>query len=260
MSSTELTNGIAAGQPRPISVPMRLEVVVIAVAEVDRAKASYERLGWRLDADVTESEEYRVVQGMPPASEASVIFGKGVTSAAPGSTDRIVLAVDDLDAAREELSSRGVEVTEPFHEANGGLDSGFHGATADRSTGRDPEGRSCATYAEFSDPDGNRWLLQELTERLPGCVDDQHRGISQDCCVKRGAGTAHSRLRPSRTTGLTGRRSPWSRGAPAAPRRLVSRRKPIHAGRQGRRAPEQAIPRRPRARGALLDEWRNKCM
>jgi len=149
---------------------MRLEVVVLPVADVDRAKAFYEGLGWRLDADVTEGEHYRIVQLTPPASQASIIFGKGVTSAEPGSIDRIVLAVEDIDAAREELRSRGVDVGEPFHEAAGGLDGGFHSSPAERAPGPDPEGRSYATYAAFSDPDGNRWLLQELTERLPGRV------------------------------------------------------------------------------------------
>jgi catechol 2,3-dioxygenase-like lactoylglutathione lyase family enzyme len=170
MSSTELTDHAAATGPRPAGIPMRLEVVVVPVADVDRAKAFYEGLGWRVDADVAEDEDYRVVQVTPPASEASVIFGKGVTSAQPGSTDRIVLAVDDIEAARAELISRGVDVGEPFHEADGGLDGGFHAAAAERAAGRDPEGRSYATYAAFSDPDGNQWLLQELTERLPGRV------------------------------------------------------------------------------------------
>lgn len=152
------------------STPMRLEVVVLPVADVDRAKAFYEGLGWRLDADVSEGDRYRVVQLTPPASEASIIFGKGVTSATPGSVDRLVLAVEDIATASEELRSLGVDVGKPFHEAGGGLDGGFHDDPADHAQGRDPDGRSYATYATFRDPDGNRWLLQELTERLPGRV------------------------------------------------------------------------------------------
>lgn len=170
MSSTQVTTGAAAANPDATTIPMRLEVAVLPVTDVDRAKAFYEGLGWRLDADVTEGDQYRVVQLTPPASEASVIFGKGVTSAQPGSIDRLVLAVDDIDTARDALRSHGVDVSEPFHEAGGGLDGGFHEAGADHAPGRDPEGRSYATYAAFSDPDGNRWLLQELTERLPGRV------------------------------------------------------------------------------------------
>ena len=169
MSSSEMT--VDAPAPAGATkVPMRLEVAVLPVADVDRAKTFYEGLGWRLDADVAEDEHYRVVQLTPPGSEASIIFGKGVTSAPPGSVDRLVLAVEDIEAAREELLSHGVDVGDPFHEAGGGLDGGFHAAAEEHAAGRDPEGRSYATYAAFSDPDGNRWLLQELVERLPGRV------------------------------------------------------------------------------------------
>jgi catechol 2,3-dioxygenase-like lactoylglutathione lyase family enzyme len=148
---------------------MRLEVVVVPVADVDKAKDFYQGLGWRLDADVSGGD-HRAVQLTPPASPASIIFGKGVTSAEPGSIDRLLLAVDDIDAARDELISRGVDVSEVFHDAGGGLGGGFHAGTEARAAGPDPRRRSYGSYASFKDPDGNCWLLQEITERLPGRV------------------------------------------------------------------------------------------
>jgi catechol 2,3-dioxygenase-like lactoylglutathione lyase family enzyme len=148
---------------------MKLEVAVIPVSDVDRAKAFYEGLGWRLDADAGGGD-YRLVQLTPPGSAASIIFGKGVTSDEPGSIESLLLAVDDIDAAREEVGSHDVEVSEVFHDAQGSPGGGFHPGTEGRASGRDPEGRSYASYASFNDPDGNRWLLQEITERLPGRV------------------------------------------------------------------------------------------
>jgi catechol 2,3-dioxygenase-like lactoylglutathione lyase family enzyme len=142
---------------------MKLEVVVIPVSDVDRAKAFYEKLGFRLDIDIV-NENFRGIQFTPPRSEASIIFGKGVTSARPGSADP-VLAVDDIDAAREDLIARGVNVTEVFHYAGGPFKNTVENA---RVAGRDPEGRSYFSFASFEDPDGNRWLLQEITKRLPG--------------------------------------------------------------------------------------------
>jgi catechol 2,3-dioxygenase-like lactoylglutathione lyase family enzyme len=147
---------------------MKLEVLVVPVSDVDRAKTFYENMGFRLDIDYVGSEDYRIIQFTPPGSGASIILGKGVTSAQPGSTDGLVLAVDDVDAARGELLSRGVEVSELFHDAGGGLSGGFHAGTEARAPGPDPQGRSYASYASFSDPDGNGWLLQEIKERLPG--------------------------------------------------------------------------------------------
>jgi catechol 2,3-dioxygenase-like lactoylglutathione lyase family enzyme len=147
---------------------MKLEVLVVPVSDVDRAKAFYEKLGFRLDIDYVANENFRVVQFTPPGSEASIIFGKGVTSAQPGSIDRLVLAVYDIDAARSELLSNGVEVSQVFHDAGGGLGGGFHAGTEARAPGPDPQGRSYASYASFEDPDGNGWLLQEIKERLPG--------------------------------------------------------------------------------------------
>jgi len=147
------------------SVDMKLEVVIIRVSDVDRAKAFYEKLGFRLDGDFVVDEKLRVVQFTPPRSEASIIFGKGVTFAKPGSTKSLVLAVDDVDAARAELIARGAEVSEVFHYASFPFNNSVDNA---RIGGRDPEARTYFTFASFEDPDGNGWLLQEVTTRLPG--------------------------------------------------------------------------------------------
>jgi catechol 2,3-dioxygenase-like lactoylglutathione lyase family enzyme len=170
MSTEQLANDAATHAPKTAAVPMRLEAVVVPVADVDRANRFYQRLGWRVDADVSAGDDYRLVHLTPPASNASILFGKGVTSARPGSIDNLVLAVDDIAAAREELLSQGVDVSELFHDAGGGPAGGFIADTEARASGPDPERRSYATYASFSDPDGNRWLLQEITERAPGRV------------------------------------------------------------------------------------------
>ena len=148
---------------------MKLEVVVVPVSDVDRAKDFYKRLRFREDIDFAGDDGYRVVQLTPPGSACSIIFGKGVTAAQPGSIDRLLLAVNDIDAARAELVSHGVEVS-VFHDAGGGLGGGFLAGTEARAPGPDPQRRSYASYASFSDPDGNRWLLQQITQRLPGRV------------------------------------------------------------------------------------------
>ena len=148
---------------------MKLEVLVIPVSDVDRAKRFYEKLGFRLDIDVA-NKDFRAIQFTPPGSAASIIFGKGVTSAQPGSIDRLVLAVYDIGAARQELLSHGIEVSEVFHDAGGGLGDDFHAGTEARVPGPGPQRRSYASYASFSDPDGNGWMLQEIKERLPGRV------------------------------------------------------------------------------------------
>ncbi|HSE19384.1 MAG TPA: VOC family protein [Pyrinomonadaceae bacterium] len=145
-------------------VDMKLEVVMLGVSDVDRAKAFYENLGWRLDIDIANGD-FRGVQMTPHNSRASIIFGKGATSAQPGSTKNLVLAVDDIDVARNDLIARGVDVSEVFHFAAGP----FNNTVANpRAAGRDPEGRSYFPFASFEDPDGNGWLLQEITARLPG--------------------------------------------------------------------------------------------
>ncbi len=147
---------------------MKLEVVVFTVSDVDRTKAFYENLGWRLDIDIAEGG-YRNVHVTPPNSDASIIFGKGVTPANSGSVQNLVLAVDDLDAAREDLIARGVNVSEIFHYAGGPFNNAVENP---RVSGRDPEGRSYFSFASFEDPDGNIWLLQEITTRFPGRLWD----------------------------------------------------------------------------------------
>jgi catechol 2,3-dioxygenase-like lactoylglutathione lyase family enzyme len=146
-------------------VDMKLEVVLLGVADVDRAKAFYENLGWRLDIDFAPDDAFRVVQMTPHHSKASIIFGTGITSAQPGSSQNLVLAVDDVDAARADLIARGVEVSEVFHFARGPFNNTGENP---RVAGRDPEGRSYFSFASFADPDGNVWLLQEIRTRLPG--------------------------------------------------------------------------------------------
>ncbi|MCC5670440.1 VOC family protein [Nostoc sp. CHAB 5784] len=146
------------------SQTMKLEVVLFNVSDVDRAKAFYENLGWRFDIDVVEGD-FRGVQMTPPNSQASIIFGKGVTPDNPGSAHSLVLAVDDLDAVREDLIARGVNVSEIFHYAGGPFNNAVENP---RILGRDPQGRSYFSFASFEDPDGNVWLLQEIKERLPG--------------------------------------------------------------------------------------------
>ncbi len=149
---------------------LKLEVVVIPVSDVDRAKEFYKRMGFREDIDFVAGDAYRVVQLTPPGSACSIIFGTGVTSAQPGSIDRLVAAVRDIAATRKELVAQGVQVSEVFHDAGGGLGGGFHAGDAGRAAGPDPQGRSYGSYASFRDPDGNGWMLQEITERLPGRV------------------------------------------------------------------------------------------
>jgi catechol 2,3-dioxygenase-like lactoylglutathione lyase family enzyme len=145
-------------------IDMKLEVVVIGVSDVDRTKAFYENLGWRLDADFANGG-FRVVQLTPHNSEAAIIFGKGIPSPRPGSIDSLVLAVDDIAAARDDLVARGVDVSEVFHYAGGPFNEAVENP---RVGGRDPEGRSYYSFASFEDPDGNGWLLQEIKTRLPG--------------------------------------------------------------------------------------------
>jgi catechol 2,3-dioxygenase-like lactoylglutathione lyase family enzyme len=153
---------------------MKLEVVIVPVFDVDRAKAFYEKLGFRLDIDVANGN-FRGIQFTPPQSGASMVFGNGVTSAKPGSIDQLVLAVDDIDAARSDLIARGVDVSEVFHYAGGPFNNAVENP---RVAGRDPEGRSYFSFASFEDPDGNGWLLQEITTRLPGREWKSHEGVT----------------------------------------------------------------------------------
>jgi catechol 2,3-dioxygenase-like lactoylglutathione lyase family enzyme len=144
---------------------MKLEVVVLPVSDVDRAKAFYTRLGWREDADFPGKDSFRVIQLTPPGSSASVIFGAKISGARPGSAQGLHLIVSDVEKARAELVDRGIEVSEVFHDADGV----FHHSNGEKDVaGPDPERRSYSSFARFSDPDGNEWVLQEITTRLPG--------------------------------------------------------------------------------------------
>src|SRR3954454_8858872 len=162
MSSIE--EGGEAGPPPVEAGEMKLEVVVLPVSDVDRAKHFYEGLGWRLDADLAVEEGYRVVQLTPPGSACSIIFGEGVTSASPGSSQGMQLSVYDIDAARADLIARGVEVSETFHDVTGIF---HHAGAAGRVSGPAPEHADYGSFVAFCDPDGNVSLLQEINGRLP---------------------------------------------------------------------------------------------
>ena len=174
---------------------MKLEVIVIPVSDVERAKQFYANLGWRLDADFTAGDDWRGIQFTPPGSGASVIFGRNVTPAKPGSAQGLYLIVSDIEAARQELLTRGVKVSETFH----GGDNAFTGMDEPylfgsiRVSGPDPEGRSYHSYASFTDPDGNGWLLQEVTDRLPGRVegDTTFASVTDLAAAFRRAAAAH---------------------------------------------------------------------
>jgi catechol 2,3-dioxygenase-like lactoylglutathione lyase family enzyme len=168
MSSVQASSR-RAGKGSTGTVDMKLEAIVIPVSDVDRAKEFYGNLGWRLDADIAAGDAFRIVQFTPPGSGCSIQFGTGLTSAAPGSAQDLYLIVTDIEAARDELAGHGVVVGEAFHEGKPG--GRFHDADASaRVSGASPNG-SYWTFATFGDPDGNGWLLQEITTRLPGRID-----------------------------------------------------------------------------------------
>jgi catechol 2,3-dioxygenase-like lactoylglutathione lyase family enzyme len=187
----------AVETPRARGVDMKLEIVVVPVSDVDRAKRFYGDLGWRLDADYPSEDGYfRVIQFTPPGSGCSVIFGKNVTAATPGSAQGLYLIVSDVEAARKELVGRGVEISEVFHDAAGvyaGPDEPYLFGRA-RVSGPDPARSSYRSFASFSDPDGNGWLFQELTHRLPGRLDTGTTTFSSSkdlAAALRRAGAAH---------------------------------------------------------------------
>jgi len=198
---TTLTEAPASTQAQADSRPaatidMKLELVVIPVSDVDRAKEFYAKLGWRLDADFAAGDDFRVIQFTPPGSGSSVIFGRNVTPATPGSAQGLYLIVSDIEAAREELNRLGAPVSGVFHAgdiAQLGIDPQFLlGRT--RLTGRDPEHRSYRSFASFQDPDGNGWLLQEVTSRLPGRIAGgitTYSSASDLASALRRAATAH---------------------------------------------------------------------
>jgi catechol 2,3-dioxygenase-like lactoylglutathione lyase family enzyme len=178
------------------TIDMRLEIVVIPVSDTDRSKQFYASLGWRLDADFAAGNDFRVIQFTPPGSSCSVIFGKNVTAAAPGSAKGLYLIVSNIDTAREELRGRGVAISEAFHDS-GDVHVGAHEPYLFgrlRVDGSDPERRSYRSFASFSDPDGNGWLLQEITTRLPGRIDPSattYPSVTDLTAALRRAETAH---------------------------------------------------------------------
>ena len=187
MSSIQTGSEHATGIPNVATVDLKLEVVVIPVSDVDRAKRFYEGLGWRLDADFSGPDNWRGVQMTPPGSPCSIHFGSGITKLAPGSIQNLYLVVSDIEAARKELISRGAPVSEAFHFA------GFGGAPV---PGPAPSGASYQTFATFSDPDGNSWLLQEVKARLPG-RGLSNLDISTMTALLREAETHHGQYEPT---------------------------------------------------------------
>jgi catechol 2,3-dioxygenase-like lactoylglutathione lyase family enzyme len=165
MSTADVSSEPASGSPPVKAGEFRLEVVVVPVSDVDRAKGFYESLGWRLDADLAVDDGYRVVQVTPPGSGCSIIFGEGVTSAPPGSAEGLQLSVYDIDEARADLLGRGIDVSELFHDVTGVF---HHAGSQGRQSGPAPEHADYGSFAAFADPDGNGWLLQEIKTRLPG--------------------------------------------------------------------------------------------
>jgi catechol 2,3-dioxygenase-like lactoylglutathione lyase family enzyme len=198
MSTKPVRINDANSNVSPARVAMKFEIVIIPVSDVDRAKEFYTRLGWRLDGDFTDGADWRAIQFTPPGSGCSVILGKNVTPAAPGSAQGLYLIVSDIEAARKELLDRSVEVSEVFH----GGDNVYAGPDEPylfgriRVSGPDPEHRSYRSFASFRDPDGNGWLLQELTTRLPGRIDSAattFATISDLASAMRRASVAHGK-------------------------------------------------------------------
>ena len=219
MGSSQVRSQTANETSRAQTVDMKLEIVVIPVSDVDRAKEFYAKLGWRLDADFASGDDFRVIQFTPPGSGCSVIFGKNVTAAAPGSAQGLYLIVSDIEAARDELLGRGVEISEVFHDAGGvyaGTDEPYLFGRL-RVSGPDPEHRSYRSFASFRDPDGNGWLFQEVTTRLPGRIDSAATTFASAndlASALRRAAAAHGehekRTGASATrTGRTGTPSTW---------------------------------------------------
>ena len=221
MSTTDVRTSDVGGSASVKNVDLKLEVVVIPVSDVDRAKEFYGRLGWRLDADFPFDNGFRVVQFTPPGSGCSVQFGTNITSAAPGSAQGLYLIVSDIEAARDELVARGVEVSEVFHPGTPGAQFQPDG-TSGRVSGPAPDHASYSSFATFSDPDGNGWLLQEVTTRLPGRIDAAETAFASTAdlaSAMRRAAVAHGEHekrtgRGTTRTGPTGTPRTWWRSRP----------------------------------------------
>ena len=224
MSTNEVRSNDTTRPASVAGLDMKFEIVVIPVSDVDRAKEFYAKLGWRLDADYDNGNDFRVIQFTPPGSGCSIIFGKNVTAAAPGSAQGLYLIVSDIEAARNELLGRGVEISEVFHDADGvyaGTDEPYLFGRL-RVSGPDPEHRSYRSFASFSDPDGNGWLFQEITTRLPGRIDRRRRRSRRRAIWRARFGvrrppTASTRSAPGSATrtGPTGTPSTWCASRPA---------------------------------------------
>jgi catechol 2,3-dioxygenase-like lactoylglutathione lyase family enzyme len=189
MSTTAVTATVDA---RPVE-DLKLEAVVIPVSDVDRAKAFYTGLGWRPDADFAFDNGFRVVQFNPPGSPASLQFGTNITTAEPGSAQGLYLVVSDIQAARDGIAARGVEISEVFHPVEPGAQF-VPGSGSGRAAGRADDSASYGSFATFADPDGNTWLLQEVTERLPGRIDSAATSFTSVHDLERAlvrAATAH---------------------------------------------------------------------
>ena len=167
MSASQAPSESTAPTYGPLPFPITLEIVVIPVADVDRAKQFYARLGWRFDVDYKDEHGFRVIQYTPPGSGCSLMFGDKMTTAKPGSVQGLHLVVTDVVRARDEFVRRGIEVSEVFHDANGVF---HHAGSENRVTGPSPERKSYGSFLSFHDPDGNEWVVQEVTERLAGRV------------------------------------------------------------------------------------------
>jgi catechol 2,3-dioxygenase-like lactoylglutathione lyase family enzyme len=211
----------ASETPKARTVDMKFEIVVVPVSDIDRAKRFYGGLGWRLDADFAAGDDFRVIQFTPPGSGCSVIFGKNVTAAAPGSAQGLYLIVSDIKAARDELLGRGVEISEVFHGAGDayvGTDEPYLFGRV-RVSGPDSEHRSYRSFASFKDPDGNGWLFQEVTARLPGRVDADDTTFTSStelaAALRRAASTRSGPAASTMRTGRTGTPSTSSGSRPA---------------------------------------------
>ena len=233
----------AAGGPEaPQGVHMALEMIVLPVADAERSEALLH--GPRLAARCRpfDRDGFRLVQVTPPLSPTSILFGEGVTTAAPGSIDRVLLVVDDVDAARAELLAHGAEVSEVFH----GPGAGFRPPPGPREAGRDPEGRSYLTWATFEDPDGNGWVLQEIKERLPGreWATDATAGVSElaGCCTRPPSTTTTTRRPMRSTTGGTGTPPTWTPAAMATTRMPPCKRPTATCPRSSMSAPTSEPP------------------
>jgi catechol 2,3-dioxygenase-like lactoylglutathione lyase family enzyme len=185
MSTTDTNTATENQTPQTRQEAFKLEVVILPVSDAERAKQFYASIGWREDADFVFTDDFRVLQFTPPGSEASIIFGTGVTNAIPGSSGNLLLAVDDVEAARAELIERGVEVSEVFHGV------AFDATGQRREPGPDPDRNSYSSYASFRDPDGNEFLLQEVTARLPGRVEQPDVATLGDLLLETALGHHH---------------------------------------------------------------------